>query len=462
MTVNKLTYPAKENAVQEKINEIIDNMAGTITVDQTYDGTSTNPQSGVAIAGAKFLQNTATGTNSITIEGSSTSQNSAINIGLNTSVTNYGGLAIGYYAQSSGSRGIAIGVGTSGYGVKAIGTNTTSIGLNSVATGNYSIAIGNSAKSTGNNSIAIGTNKQEAGTSTVAINGMARGDHCVAINGGVNDIASYCTAIGSGAEAGFGTLGNNSSIQLGYGTNKTSNSFSVGFYNDANTHYNWQLLDGTTGLIPDARISTNIARTSDIPAAQVNSDWNANSGVAEILNKPSLSTVATSGDYSDLINTPTIDQTFDGTSANAQSGVSILGLLEAIYPIGSIYIGTTSTCPMSALFGTWTLVAQDKALWTGDGTNADTTIAAGLPNIKGGLQSGGVAGSTWDSNVTAVSGAFTKSGSSSYASRGTNLASGSYSIRADFNAANSNSIYSDDATTVQPPAYVVNVWKRTA
>ena len=31
MTVNKLTYPAKENAVQEKINEIIDNLGGSTT-----------------------------------------------------------------------------------------------------------------------------------------------------------------------------------------------------------------------------------------------------------------------------------------------------------------------------------------------------------------------------------------------------------------------------------------------
>lgn len=41
-----------------------------------------------------------------------------------------------------------------------------------------------------------------------------------------------------------------------------------------------------------------------IPAAQVNSDWNANSGVAQILNKPSLATVATSGSYNDLIDKP--------------------------------------------------------------------------------------------------------------------------------------------------------------
>ena len=38
----------------------------------------------------------------------------------------------------------------------------------------------------------------------------------------------------------------------------------------------------------------------------VNADWNANSGDAEILNKPNLATVATSGNYNDLANRPTI------------------------------------------------------------------------------------------------------------------------------------------------------------
>lgn len=32
-------------------------------------------------------------------------------------------------------------------------------------------------------------------------------------------------------------------------------------------------------------------------------------------------------------------------------------LLEAIYPVGAIYIGTMNICPLSALFGTWTLVS---------------------------------------------------------------------------------------------------------
>lgn len=42
-----------------------------------------------------------------------------------------------------------------------------------------------------------------------------------------------------------------------------------------------------------------------IPAAQTNSDWSAVSGVAQILNKPVLATVATSGAYSDLSGKPT-------------------------------------------------------------------------------------------------------------------------------------------------------------
>lgn len=56
----------------------------------------------------------------------------------------------------------------------------------------------------------------------------------------------------------------------------------------------------------DSTADDYIKNKPTIPAAQVNSDWNANSGVAQILNKPTLATVATSGNYSDLNGTPTI------------------------------------------------------------------------------------------------------------------------------------------------------------
>ena len=48
--------------------------------------------------------------------------------------------------------------------------------------------------------------------------------------------------------------------------------------------------------------------------ANVQSDWNATSGDAKILNKPTLATVATSGSYNDLSNKPTIPTTLDDIS----------------------------------------------------------------------------------------------------------------------------------------------------
>ena len=82
-----------------------------------------------------------------------------------------------------------------------------------------------------------------------------------------------------------------------------------------------------------------------IPAAQVNSDWNAASGVAAILNKPNLATVATSGNYNDLSNLPTIppavtvDQHYDALSSNPQSGTAVA---EAIAGTGQVPTVTSS------------------------------------------------------------------------------------------------------------------------
>lgn len=61
-----------------------------------------------------------------------------------------------------------------------------------------------------------------------------------------------------------------------------------------------------------------------IPAPQVNSDWNASSGIARILNKPNLAPVATSGSYNDLTDKPSAPEIPDQVNAdwNATSGVS--------------------------------------------------------------------------------------------------------------------------------------------
>ena len=64
-----------------------------------------------------------------------------------------------------------------------------------------------------------------------------------------------------------------------------------------------------------------LSNTPTIPAAQVNSDWNAVSGKAQILNKPSLATVATSGSYTDLSNKPTIPSQASDIGAVATTDV---------------------------------------------------------------------------------------------------------------------------------------------
>ena len=136
-------------------------------------------------------------------------------------------------------------------------------------------------------------------------------------------------------------------------------------------------------------------------------------------------------------------------------------LLGYIYPIGSIYITTTSNNPSNASelgFGTWSRVASGKALWTGNGSNGGTTIEAGLPNLTGSIWNDGsndegpLPGKAGANGVFAVTRAGNNNGSSG------SSPTGSYNF--DFNASRVNSIYGK-STTVQPPAYVVNVWKRT-
>lgn len=136
-------------------------------------------------------------------------------------------------------------------------------------------------------------------------------------------------------------------------------------------------------------------------------------------------------------------------------------LLGMIYPVGSIYIGTQKTCPLATLIpgSTWQLVATDRALWGGNGSNANTTIAAGLPNIYANLNCGNTINSAWVFDW--ANGAFTVGGGNSVYMAGSSGAGNNGKLQASFVASNSNSIYGS-SSTVQPPAYRVNVWRRTA
>ena len=69
---------------------------------------------------------------------------------------------------------------------------------------------------------------------------------------------------------------------------------------------------------------TDLTNKPTIPAAQVNSDWSATSGVSAILNKPTFAAVATSGQYNDLLSKPTslavVTNSYDSLVINGLTG----------------------------------------------------------------------------------------------------------------------------------------------
>ena len=139
-----------------------------------------------------------------------------------------------------------------------------------------------------------------------------------------------------------------------------------------------------------------------------------------------------------------------------KNGETIVNNLKTLYPVGSVYIGTQSECPMSILIenSVWQLVSSGKALWTGNGSNGNSTIEAGLPNITATASQARRGGST------ATTGALYWNGGAS-SKAGDSGGNVSYNDQLNFDASRSNSLYGK-SSTVQPPAYVVNVWRRTA
>ena len=134
-------------------------------------------------------------------------------------------------------------------------------------------------------------------------------------------------------------------------------------------------------------------------------------------------------------------------------------LLNKIYPIGSIYISVNQTSPASFIGGTWTPLEAGRTLWTtttaGQG---GTTVSAGLPNIEGSLESVCMA-RTWDSQPYST-GALSF-GNTVVDNSGAGNGWWTYLKPLYFNANDDNDIYGN-STTVQPPAYRVYMWRRTA
>jgi len=147
---------------------------------------------------------------------------------------------------------------------------------------------------------------------------------------------------------------------------------------------------------------------------------------------------------------------FPYDTSSPSTDITITTLINAIYPIGSIYIGTTVNCPIASIVGTWEKIDEDLVLQSSSQSHqAGTTIAAGLPNIAGNV-------AKWNNGLNlGVSGPFYVDGSSSGTRYLAHSSDSPSQVIIKFNAARCSSVYGN-SDTVQPPAYVVNIWKRIA
>lgn len=151
--------------------------------------------------------------------------------------------------------------------------------------------------------------------------------------------------------------------------------------------------------------------------------------------------------------------TFEETIEKAVQAAVKRALLDA-HPVGSIYLTIKDENPSTKFGGTWEKLPSSVCLQTADTTHgAGTTIAAGLPNITGTFnpysEGSGVA-----TMAQSLTGAF-YGVSTNQMGWGTSsgLDQDNYLIGID--ASRSSSIYGK-STTVQPPAYALIAWRRTA
>lgn len=126
------------------------------------------------------------------------------------------------------------------------------------------------------------------------------------------------------------------------------------------------------------------------------------------------------------------------------------------YPVGAIYISTSSTSPASLFGGSWESIASERVLMgVSSSHGAGSTVSAGLPNISGVLKDLFVSG-----HFNQSTGVFKRSYCSSF-SEETSHSDWLGWADAQFYASDSNSIYGN-ASTVQPAAYYVYMWQRVA
>ena len=154
------------------------------------------------------------------------------------------------------------------------------------------------------------------------------------------------------------------------------------------------------------------------------------------------------------------------TANSALEKVDTQVLVDMFYPVGSVYMTTSDTLPAFMSYGTWEEIASDRVLQGASSSHkAGSTVAAGLPTLpeiellyRQDTTSSGVYDSTYGHNGKTGSSYSNTSGTDEYMQScktdGKTLA--------PFGAVYYSSTIYGASTTVQPPAYIVHIYKRTA
>lgn len=141
----------------------------------------------------------------------------------------------------------------------------------------------------------------------------------------------------------------------------------------------------------------------------------------------------------------------DGNGFSGWARVNTGSTLSA-YPVGAIYISTSSTSPASLFGRTWESIASERVLMgVSSSHGAGSTVSAGLPNIVGET----TAMATW--RFVTPSGAFATASSQP----GPDGYADNLGLNVNFYASRCSSVYGN-SSTVQPAAYYVYMWRRTA
>ena len=171
-------------------------------------------------------------------------------------------------------------------------------------------------------------------------------------------------------------------------------------------------------------------------------------------------------------NAATATSATSATTASALTSSGVLTVLAAAYPVGSIYMNTSSgTNPATLLgFGTWAALAAGQMLlgngggYTAGNTGGSATTTIGLANLPAHTHSITDPGHNHTYGLSGNSNQ-TLSGGPSLANLGvstTNTGTASTGITATNNTQSGGTAFANTAMTTISPYLVVYMWQRTA